>query len=329
LASKTLPGGFTTSISYQYVSNGSLADVHNQKTTINPDGGTVVEYTLRDGRKSSVTGTAVADVTYDYEYDASGYLNTTETLSSGAWTKTITDWNGRADRVVSPTFDGGANREIINRYNGLGQLTAQDTMSGSTKLVPTQLFSYDTFGRLQYEATDSNNNDQIDFSQDLNAKQHLWDYEKLQTGVVSQTEWYLFQTELIWPYDQDDEGGAADRSGDWRSAWQTYTQVSGFTDSVASHVVSADFDRNWTVAHTFIDRADRNTESFVDTAGTSETIREVYRNGMLVESENAQGHVGRQSYDGLGRLLKVMDPRIGAADPQNGWSTYSYDADTA
>ena len=336
------PGGYITDFSYPAVDHYAVG----KTTTVRGKDGTgtitATELSYRDGRKKSVSGSAVADVSYSYVYNASGNLVTTETLTStGQATTTTADWLGRAISVDTATWaaNGAAGpvRTARNIYNDKGELVATELMQGSTLLQPRHLMEYDVFGRLYREGDDINNTFNladgtgIEPADDANVVQYLSIYEQKNfawfdgSGPINGgNEWYRYETTLIWPYAADVEPGAADRSGDWKQASVSYTQITGLTDAVASHVVGADANSNWTQSVTSVNRSQKRTTSETFTTGSTQHAKVVTSNGLSIDARNLQGQVSRTAYDGLGRAKAVRDPRLGALDPVNGWTDYVY-----
>jgi len=313
LTSRTLPGGYTTSFAYSSSDSTAFPYSHNVTTTTFPDGGTKVETLYRDGTKKSVTGTAVPDVNYTCAFDGSGFRNTTETLTTGQSTVTACDWLGRTRTVSSATYSGGT-RVVTSNYNSYGQLANQDTTSGSSRISPTHLFSYDTYGRLLRDALDANSNGSIDLSSDFGIKEYEFSYQQGAPGC-STSDWYLYEGQKIWPYD-----GAKAES--YRYASQSYTQLSGLTAGTVGHAVALDFDRNRSEATSTLARSNKQLTVNTVVTGSTQTVQAVTLNGLVVSSTNAQGQTTSVAYDGLSRKLTSTDPRIGA-------TTFTYHSGTA
>ena len=299
--SRTVPGNLTTIISY---------DSAIKTTTTLPGGGTKIEEVHKDGRVKSVTGTAVSDMTTTYAYDATtGNLKTTQN-TAGQWATTESDWAGRTVSVSTPTY-AGTIRVVGNTYTG-ALLTKQETKVGTTAITLPRLFQYDSYARLVREGLDENGNGVLDPSTDYEVKEYEWSY---QTGAPNHAaNLYRYEGVKVWPY----AGANASTS---RFASQTYTQVTGLGPSTMAHVVSLDFDQNITDSTTTIDRAGRKVVVSTTTTGTTATLQEVRLNGLPIKSVNAQGHATLQTYDALGRLEAIDDPRIGP-------TSHEYHSDT-
>ena len=308
----TAPGGYVTTTAYA-----CSIDVSSlNSTTTAPDGGTTIVNYFFDGRKRSVTGTAVPDTSYTYTYAADGNLTTTETVTGttpavSQWSSTVTDWSGRVVANTTPARNGAASatRVVTHRYNALGQLTAQDVTSGGVKIMPTRLFAYDPYGRLLREATDTNNNNAIDLGADADVKEYEDNFQqtsfaRLDTGAATGTAWYRYEGVKIYPYE-----GTNAATGRYYS--QTYAQLSGLSDGWAAHSFGYDFDRNATESFATLDRAAKLQVATTLTTGTNQAIVQRSLNGLVIAATDAQGLTTSMAYDGLGRLIGVTAPRTG------------------
>ncbi len=304
---KSEPGGLNTSINYDSVV---------QTTTTLPSTSTAtatqVKVLYADGRTKSVTGSAVPDTATAYSLDSTGNRVTTVTTAGSRVATTVTDWIGRTVSVAQATFDGHT-RVVSNAYNGLGQLAKQDTTVAGAKIALPHVYFYDTFGRLKREALDANANDAVDPGTDYNVKEYDVVFQQGAPGVTG-SDWYRYDSQLVWPYD-----GA--KTAISRYASQHYQQVSGLTAAISAHELSLDFDRNRTESTVAIDRSAKTRTITTTATGTTQAMQQVYLDGLLVSSTNAQNQTTRQTYDGLGRLKTSIDPRIGT-------STYAYVAGT-
>jgi|GEM_PF-2838452 len=302
LKTKTVPGGLTTSTTY------NSATI---TTTVLPGGGQQVSELYRDGRPKSTTGSAVTQTSSSYSYDALGFFTVESTLTAtGKKATSYSDWAGRVVRTDTAGGGGGI-RTSLNTYNTFGQLVAQDEVIGATKLTPTHLFEYDSYGRLVRDGLHVGAGSAIDLSLDIGVKEQNAFFEKKQikriddgTGVTTQAQWYLHTTSTLYPY-----GGT--NASKPKLASETFTQLSGLSDSLAAHTLSADSDRNWTQTFESITPSTKTRVVSTLTTGCDHSVTSTYTNGLLTRSTNAQGHITLQTYDSLGRLEGVDDPRIG------------------
>lgn len=302
--SRTLPGSIKTTIVY---------DSPTQSTTTLPGGGTKIEKSFADGRPDSVSGTAVAPVSYSYTYDpTTGNLKTTQTTGSQSVT-TEMDWVGRTLKASTGTYDGNA-RVVNNSYNGSGQLERQETRSKigatETEIAPAHVYSYDTYGRLQSEGLKTGTGTTPNPATDYDVKVYEFAYQTGNPNDPLSSNYYRYDGVKIYPF--DGTGATTYRYGS-----QTYTQLTGLSSTTTAHVVSLDYDRNKTDTTSTIDRDNKRLTVGTTADGTSQTLQQVSVNGLPVKSTNAQGQTVIQTYDTLSRLEASSDPRIGE-------TTYTY-----
>ncbi len=296
VVSGTVPGGFTTATNY----TGANSMV-TQITVTNPDGGTKITNLYLDGSLKSVTGTAVPDSATTYAYDAAtGNLKTSQTTAGQTGVQT-SDWIGRAMSSDASTWAGGT-RTNFNNYNTLGQLKSQDITVGGTKVDLSHLYEYDAYGRLYREGLDNNGNGVIEPSADLGVKEYEFAYQTGAPGYASNL--YLYSGQKIWPY-------AGTNAGTFHYAVQNYTQVSGLTYAATSHTVALDFDGNTVDTTVTVNRAGAGQVNTTTASGSSQSIIQTMRDGLLTSSTNAQGQQVIQTYDELSRPESSSDPRIG------------------
>jgi RHS repeat-associated protein len=94
----------TTTIDHFTVNGGDLLPSGDTVTTTHADASTSITAKYRDGRISSISGTAVADKSYDYAtHTETGGGEKTVTNASGVVTSTFTDLLGRTRKTVSGT----------------------------------------------------------------------------------------------------------------------------------------------------------------------------------------------------------------------------------
>jgi len=103
-----------------------------------------------DGQTKSITGSVVVSRSFDYGVNAEGTRYTQEFVgptgvSSPLWTKTTVDWISRIIALEKPSFTG-VNVIQTSTYNDKGQIQAETTTSGATKLISDWLHEYDDLG---------------------------------------------------------------------------------------------------------------------------------------------------------------------------------------
>jgi len=114
----------------------------------------------------------------------------------------------------------------------------------------------------------------------------------------------------VWPFDGTNKG-------DFRYAVQTYQQLTGLGSATMAHTIALDLDRNKTDSTTSVNRASKLVTTSTTADGTSQALQQISLNGLVISATNAQGQTTLQTYDELGRLKAIDDPRIGT-------TTYDY-----
>ncbi|MFZ5697748.1 MAG: type IV secretion protein Rhs, partial [Pseudomonadota bacterium] len=278
-----------------HVESFNAATGETARTTANPDGGTVIEVTARDGSRLSVSGTAAAPRAYEYGIET-GQRFTKEVLvgEGGAtteWVKTFTDFAGRSAKTV---FADGATTESF--YNSAGQLTRQTDPDG----VAT-LFAYNPKGEQETVAVDVNGNGTIDYSGSDRATKTVATVAQRAGLTVHRA------TAQVWEADGQDAPttvSVSERSADGLRSWET---VRGLT----------------TASVTAFDGAGGRTDTITAPDGT--VVTRVYQQDRLQSTSTAHpslGTLGSATYahDPHGRLQSMTDAR-------NGTTTYTYFAD--
>lgn len=267
-------------------------------TTTNPDLGTVIEVSARDGSRLSVGGTAAAPLAYAYDYDTgSGQLYTQETRIglSGAtteWTKTYVDFAGRAARTVYPDA-----AQVQSFYNTLGQLFRQVDPDGVTTL-----YAYNARGEQTVAAVDIDGDNTIDYGglDRVTRTTTIFANKTVSSGtyVVQRT------TTEAWETDNADTPATvsvSEQTPDGRRSWSTTRGLT--TSSVATYDGSGG-------------------RTVVTTAADGKVVTEAYaadRPLTRTVSHPSLGALGSvtYAYDAHNRLWTETDAR-------NGTTTYAY-----
>ncbi|PTY04248.1 hypothetical protein DB347_20335 [Opitutaceae bacterium EW11] len=282
-------------------------DLPTKVTTTLPGGGLRIDEVYKDGRPKSASGSAVPDVTYDYAYDSStGFLKTTTTATTfGRSSVTYTDWAGRVRQVDTPGWNGSV-RTLTKSYNSKGQVETETVTSSGTSVYPTKAYVYDEYGALQrtfYREGALGSLATINPTTDFYIEESRRRYVQISTPGGG-ANWYTETVRLVWPYD-----GA--NAGTSRTSETTQEQISGLSAAVSSHVIVKDGDGNVRETTVSYDRTCGSRTISTTVTGSNCTLQEVYLGAFLVKSVNAQGQSFLRTYDGIGRLEAVSDPRIG------------------
>jgi RHS repeat-associated protein len=268
---------------------------HTTRTTTNPDSGTRIEVTARDGSLLSVAGTAAAPRTYEYDLE-SGVLFTRETLVGPAgatteWIKSFTDFAGRTHKTVYAD-----NATAQSCFNGIGQLVRQVDPDGVTTL-----FAYNARGEQEVTALDLDADNTIDYDGPDRITKTVTSVTTNGSHTVQRS------TTSVWePVGQDTPVAVSlsEQSTDGLRSWQ---RVRG---QLTSSVTVPDGSGGRTVTTTGPDgvksiqvyASDRLASATVSTAADGQLAAVTY------------------GYDEHGRLKTATDAR-------NGATTYSYFAD--
>jgi RHS repeat-associated protein len=132
------------------------------RTTVNPDGGVIINSYYADGSLKQSSGSGIHGVRYVYGA-GSGYSYTIEIKlnASGGDTSEVTtnfmDMLGRTYETAYASASGAP--ASISTYNSKGQLASQIDPDGVTNL-----YAYNAKGELVYTAIDMNGNGTIDFT---------------------------------------------------------------------------------------------------------------------------------------------------------------------
>ncbi len=305
VTSFTTPNEGSTSVAY--TSGGKVA------TYTLPTTKTRIETRHNDGSLDSITGTGVVAQYVDRTVESSGQIKTTARVgssSSSRLNESWTDWLGRTVKTSRPALGGGSFiTESI--YNSAGELF----QSKRTGYSDTR-YSYDNMGQLELWGVDvSNGGSLVEASLDRLTKQtvHVESFDS--------AYWQVVHT-----YGYFGESGAG--FGTPTRLSTTRTRLTGFAGSAQyeARYWDADFDEGTASDFTSktvvtVDRNGKNTTETTTVAGISTAAVSVYRNGLPVSTKGHNGATYTSTFDALGRLKTLADPRTDTA-------TRTYKADT-
>ncbi len=295
--------------------------VNHLITTTYPDGGTKVTAYFADGNVKKVSGTAVAGMRYALGVQPYGspsiYRETTQEIrldTSGSDTSesTLTTKDDLA-RTLRIYFNKATTPLPYseNIYNSRGQLVSQKDPDGVT-----QLFAYDTQGRLSRRALDMNGNGTIDPTD----------------GVSNQSDDRITDTifDVVAASDYPNNTHGVDIVRSRRFVFTTDDSTT--TNLVAIVETSTDGLKKWqtsypatstpivTYSQTVYGANGLRTETGTNPDGSSNIRSYNYSRITSVQEKNASGSqitLTTYAYDGYGRLASETDAR-------NGTISYTY-----
>jgi len=314
LVSETNPAGLTTTFAY---TNGGRT-----VTTTHPGGATTVTDRWLDGSPKSVTGSAVIPTHRQVTVNSDGTLVTATYVlrasdlaaptAAPRWSKTTTDWAGRAIKEERPAPPGAtpSTFTVTFTYNSLGQLTKR----GETGLADI-LTAYNAWQ--QPHRTGLDLGDSISTTPngllDDNSKDRLTQTDTLFEKDAN-AAWWLKATTKAWNVDgnatpvttsirktrlnkYDDHGRFF---GSYVQSETRATDLFGNTTTrtVAVQRGSSYFETNLRLVTETIDHPDSTTDEVA-----------VARHGLPQKTTTRHGHLYRTYYDPLARVVKTTDPR--------------------
>ncbi len=280
--------GYTTFISYQ--------DEGRTEIRTHPDGSITTISKYLDGQLKSVTGTAVVDRYLNYTVNGDGSISTTENLatpSSPRYTQTITDMLGRVAAIVRPAYSGGIDAATMT-YDNRGLLVAEARTE-----TATALHEYDELGNRIRSGLDMDNNGQLD----LASSDRITDSDTTFTQTGGQ--WYAATLQQVYP-----DAGSTSAT----TVSQSQQRLSGLGGTLLGEMIQTDIHGNITTVTSTISRAAKEVTRTVDLPDSNinqvEVITNGYRQSMV---DSRHGGTTTYTYDNLGRMTAVTDPRTGTS----------------
>lgn len=258
-------------------------------TETRPDGGQVITETYADGKTKSITGSAVADVAYEYGSDAEGDFTKEIRLSAtgdqSEWIKTYRD---PEDHNIKEVNASGAVRTWEYEDDELKKTVDADGV--------TTLYRYNGEGKLTLTAIDMNRNGQIDFAGPDRIVENV---------ITSVTDPVLGACTKTITQVYPEDGSATPKV-----VATKLESTAGLGERTES------FGRTTTVARTKpVNGAWNITTIYSDNTSKLEE----YTNGRLFQTtfkDNAGAQVARTTlaYDSFGRVKSSTDARTGTTD---------------
>ena len=316
--SEVAPGGGDLITSYDYLS------VRSVETTL-PTGATRTVENFLDGRPKSVTGSAQAPATYEYEVETTGLKITRKngTDTTNGWVEEKHDLLGRVTVRRQPTWGwpAGSNNLLDTEfnYNTAGQLWRERTKYVSTSLYinADRIFVYDAAGRLTRRGLDINN----DGSLTTNSNDRIVDVDE----TISADSWGWRLVTTVNTYATAGSSAATEIS-------QAYTRLTGFNNGAKSgskfvigDVVEFDSSDRYSLRWDYANPTSKSIESDFQWQGFPGGYR-TGNNGYVSEVLAKNGEKQGYEYDSRGRLSHVRARWTGSAYAED--TAYTYHGDT-
>ena len=292
VVSETATDGLTTT--YQYTEATSTRGRIVSRRL--PDASvSIVEYYF-DGQVKSVTGTAQVPVFYDYGADAATNCSWVKksygSENSAQWEKTYTDMAGNISKVEKSGFDG----QIIveqNFYNAAGQLIKTSKTGEASKL-----FVYDELGNLYRFGLDVDNSGVLELASSDRIQEKSYGYTKDSTGV------FFVQSSLVY---------GIKNSSSSKIIETEKTQLTNLPNGINSLKYTIDRFGNVTETKVSINRSGKTVTSEVLSPDSTIPAQTIAVNELKTSERSKTNLTTTYTYDALGRLTGVTDPRTGTS----------------
>ncbi len=251
-----------------------------------------------DGRLASVTGSAVVAQYYTYSVESDGRRLTQVTFGSSnspRWTRSWSDWVGRAVKSEKPGFSpsGQANFIEENFYDdatiGKGRLF-KTTRTG---FAPTR-YEYDALSNVVRSGLDLVGNNGL--RSDTNDR-------------ISESDTYFEEHDGAWWIRSDSKIYPTTNSAAAVDAGFTRTRLTGFSGTLRREIQVTDGDGNLTKTTVAVERSLKTVTTTIITTGITDPSVTVTVNGVTDHATGFDGLTTEAEYDSLGRPWKSIDTR--------------------
>ena len=276
---------------YQYVNGVNTGSQRHglKQITTQPGGFTTIIDTSCDGNISSITGTAQVSSYYTYGLGENGTqwqkLNMGGS-DSARWQKNTTDLLGHNVLQERSGYNGTVTQQ--NFYNNQGMVTRRE-QTGSAPV----LYEYDSLGNIVREGLDVNNSNTLE----LAGNDRITDYD-----VSLNNTWKTITTKT---YGTNGSTAATVVS-------IQKERLSGFTNSVTAEKQITDIHGNVTTTTRNIDRSAKTVTTTTEYPDSIISAQIITVNRLKNSERTKTGLTTTYAYDGLGRVITVNEPRIGA-----------------
>lgn len=289
---KTMTDGLEISYNYSYATNGS--DISYQITETYSDGGQIIRSFYADTQLSGQAGSAVSKQSFDYGITSDG-LRWKEIRNGDSnakrWKRHYYDLAGR-EVVIESSAPNNAIRTIRNRYNSKGQLVEVAT-SGLASL----LYEYDNWGNLFRQATDTNENGEID----LSGNDLIIEYHNKYMNIDN--DWWRIKTSSVYGNEGTDT---------CRIVESQKTKINNLGAEVISIVKTSDFAGNETTTTEYVDRSNKKRRIVTQSPESIRATETIFVNDLMILQTGITGISYQYSYDALGRVIQLIEPRKGS-----------------
>ncbi|MBL9191583.1 MAG: RHS repeat-associated core domain-containing protein [Opitutaceae bacterium] len=275
-------------------------------TRTDPDLGTEISESMKDGRPESLTGSGTISRYFLYGVNSDGsQWSETRTLSATGvrWEKTTVDLAGRTVATERPAFGGGTLR-VSFFYDTLGRTIRNRTVhvaagtGTETAIESDQLYTYDVMGNVHRAGQDINGNGTLDLASSDRISETQRNFEFISGS------WWRTTKQVVYP---------TTSSATAVIVGETRQRLDGLSGTLASETVSIDIHGNQSTGTRNVDYAAKVvTDSSSRPGSTVVATRKTY-NGLLV-AMNSTGVAAENvmGYDPVGRMVSRKDPRHGS-----------------
>lgn len=276
---------------YQYVNGiNTGSQRHGLKQLVTQPGGfTTIIDTTCDGNISSITGTAQVSSYYTYGIEENGSQWLKINMGGGnsaRWQKNTDDLLGREVLQECSGYNGTVMQQ--NFYNNQGMLTRRE----QTGTAP-MLYEYDSLGNIVREGLDVDNSNTLE----LAGNDRITDYD-----ISLNNTWKTVTTKTY----------GTNGSADATVISIQKERLSGFTNSVIAEKQITDIHGNVTTTTRSIDRSAKTVTTTTEYPDSIISAQIITVNRLKNSERTKTGLTTTYAYDGLGRVITVNEPRIGA-----------------
>jgi len=290
LISHTDQSGLTTTYSYDVTSVPGKID-----KTILPGGFTRNAEYYASGEQKSVTGTAQIAQYFGYGVNTDGSIwnkNNQASENSARWEKSTSNL---LEQTVKIEKSGYNNSVVVTTfaYNSLG-LLIKKTATG----VVDELYEYDASGNLIRQGTDVNGNGTLDLASMDRIK------EVDQTFITENGNLYQQTINKIY---------GTNNSADATVVSSSKQQLTNLPSGITSLVKNTDRFGNVTETKVSVNRSGKTVTTEVLSPDSAVAAQTVAVNELNVAECNKINQTITYTYDNLGRLTGITDPRTGTS----------------